>query len=73
MENIRPATTSDLSRIAEIMVFNCRLNFYPIFQDDDFCFNEMQVINLMDTYREAIDSIWVYDDGAAKWFLCHSG
>lgn len=28
MENIRRATVDDLSRIAEIVVFNYRLNFY---------------------------------------------
>ena len=40
MKNIRQATTDDLARIAEIMVFNYRLNFYPTFQNDDFYFND---------------------------------
>ena len=66
MRNIRRATVDDLSRIAEIIVFNYRLNFYPIFQDDDFYFNEMQVVNLADAYRECLGSMWVYDDGSVK-------
>ena len=33
---IRKAAIEDLSRIAEIIIFNYRLNFYPIFQNDDF-------------------------------------
>lgn len=69
MQNIRKATTDDLSRIAEMIVFNYRLNFYPIFQDDDFYFNEMQVANLVDTYKELLESMWVYDDGAVKGII----
>ena len=66
MNNIRQAISEDLSRIAEIIVFNYRLNFYPIFQDEDFYFNEMQVANLVDVYRESVGSMWVYDDGTIK-------
>lgn len=69
MKNIRQATADDLSRIAEIVIFNYRLNFYSIFQNDDFYFNEMQVSNLVDTYKEFVDSMWVYDDGAVKGFI----
>jgi len=69
MKNIRRATTYDLPRIAEIVIFNYRLNFYPIFQDDDFYFHEMQVVNLIDTYKELVDSMWVYDDGVVKGFI----
>ena len=65
-ENIRQATINDLPRIAEMIVFNYRLNFYPIFQDDDFYFNEMQVTNLIELYREFLASMWVYDDGVVK-------
>lgn len=66
MKNIRQATMADLSRIAEIIVFNYRQNFYPIFQNDEFYFNEMQVANLIDKYSESVSSMWVYDDGAVK-------
>lgn len=69
MKNIRQATISDLSRIAEIIVFNYRLNFYPIFHDDDFYFNEMQVEKQVDVYKESLESIWVYDDGSVKGMI----
>ena len=36
--NIRKATKKDLSRIAEIYVFNNRMNYWPIFKDDGFSF-----------------------------------
>ena len=69
MKNIRQATIDDLSRIAEILVFNYRLNFYPIFQNDDFYFCELQVSKLMEDYRDLIRNIWVYDDSVVKGFI----
>ena len=69
MKNIRQATNADLSRIAEIMIFNYRLNFYPIFRDDEFYFNELQVSKLMKEYEDIVSSMWVYDDGAVKGFI----
>ena len=69
MMNIRQATANDVPRIAEMVIFNYRLNFYPIFQDDDFYFNEMQVVNLIDAYKNFVDSMWVYDDGVVKGFI----
>ena len=41
---IRKANEDDLSRIAEIQIFNYRLNFYPIFQSDAYFFGELQVV-----------------------------
>ena len=69
MENIRQATIADLARIAEIEVFNYRLNFYPIFQSDDFYFNELQVHKLMEKYEKLVGSMWVYDEVAVKGFI----
>ena len=69
MKNIRKATKEDLARIAEIVVFNYRLNFYPIFKNDDFYFGELQVLNLMEPYQPLIETMWVYDDGAIKGFV----
>ena len=43
MNYIRQAVVDDLGRIAEIFVFNYRLNFYPIFQEDTFYFEELTV------------------------------
>ena len=34
--HIRKAERKDLSRIAEIFVFNNRTNFFPIFKDPEF-------------------------------------
>lgn len=66
MKYIRKATADDLLRITEIIVFNYRLNFYPIFRDDDFYFNEMQVAGFAEVFREDVENMWVYDDGAVK-------
>ena len=70
---IRPATAADLPRIAEIEVFNYRLNFYPIFRSDEFYFEEMTVPALMQSRAAFIPDILVYDDGVAKAFLHYSG
>lgn len=69
MNHIRQAEAGDLARIAEIEIFNYRLNFYPIFQSDDYYFNELQVPRLAERYRSSIGSMWVYDDGAVKGFI----
>lgn len=66
---IRPATPADLSRIAEIEVFNYRLNFYPIFRSDEFYFDELTVPKLMQLRSAFIPDILVYDDGVVKGFL----
>lgn len=68
-EMIRKATNNDLTRIAEIEVFNYRLNFYPIFRDDEFYFDELQVPKRIEAFEALIGSIWVYDDGAVKGFV----
>lgn len=69
MEHIRKATENDLPRIAEIVIFNYRMNFYPIFKNDDFYFNELQVAALAEQYKSEVGSMWVYDDGAVKGVL----
>ena len=56
-------------RIAEIFVFNYRLNFYPIFQEDTFYFEELTVFNMVESFAKELDSIWVYDDGVVKGFI----
>ena len=69
MKYIRRATIDDLVRIAEIFVFNYRLNFYPIFQEDTFYFGELTVSNMVESFAKEVDSIWVYDDGVVKGFI----
>lgn len=66
MENVRQATIADLSRIAEIVIFNYRLNFYPIFQNDDYYFNELQVSKVAKQYEDVVGNMWVYDDSVIK-------
>lgn len=69
MKNIRRATINDLSRIAEIEIFNYRLNFYPIFKNDTYYFYDLQVVKLLKEYRDLLDYIWVYDDDVVKGFI----
>ena len=68
---IRKAEKKDLSRIAEILVFVKRIKFRPIFQDDDYSFNELQVLSVTEKYAkpEILDHIWVYDDGIVKGLI----
>lgn len=70
--NIRKARIDDLSRIAEIYVFNNRINFFPIFKDEGFSFGELQVVSLVDNYfkkDEIIKNIYVFDNGLIRGFI----
>ena len=69
MKNIRQATEKDLFRIAEIEIFNYRLNFYPIFKSDWFYFEYLTVPSLMEKYAVETGSFYVYDDGVIKGFV----
>ena len=67
---IREAKLDNLARISEIEVFNYRLNFYHIFQDDTFYFQEMQVLNVINENKKRLGQLWVYDDnGIVKGFM----
>ena len=66
---LRKAIMQDVSRIAEIIVFGKRVAYRPIFNNDCVSFNELQVINLIEEYRNnptVIDNMLVYDDGIIK-------
>ncbi len=70
--NIRSAQTKDLSRIAEIFVFNNRINYLPIFKDESYSFGELQVVSFIEQYlkrKEVYQNLYVYDDGLIKGFL----
>ena len=69
MDNIRKATADDLARIAEILIFNYRMYFYPIFRSDEYYFSELQVPKLMKDYEHEVDTLYVYDDGTVKGFI----
>lgn len=69
MEQIRKAEKQDVSRIAEILVFNNRLNFWPIFQDEGYSFGTMQVLPLANRYLTEpglLENTFVYDDGILR-------
>ena len=74
---IRRAEVRDIARLAEIEVFNYRLNFYPIFRNDEFYFEELTVPALMRAYEdvpELLCQTFVYDDGVVKGFArIHAG
>ena len=68
---VRPACSDDAERIAEILVFCYRLNFYPIFRDDDFYFGGMRADRIAAGLRTDPgfpERFLVYDDGAVKAF-----
>ena len=72
MYNIRQATMADTARVAEMELFNYRLNFYPIFQNDWFYFEEKQVPKEMKRYeteKGLLENTYVYDDGVVKGFI----
>ena len=69
---IRQATKEDVSRIAEILVYNNRTNYFPIFQDEGYSFGEMQVLTVAENYLqddEMRNNVFVYDDGIIRGFV----
>lgn len=76
MNNIRKAEPSDASRIAEIIITNYRMNFYPFFLNDEFYFKELNVVDMASEYcegSEEIDNTYVYDDGVVKGIIRING
>ena len=72
MKYIRKAKEKDISRIAEILVFNKRINYRSIFRDDAFSFGELQVLNVAEEYsndKELLERTWVYDDEFVKGMI----
>ncbi len=69
MNYIRPASAADASRIAEIIITNYRINFYPIFHNDLYYFGELNVCEMAAEYANDIQLLhrtYVYDDGVVK-------
>ena len=71
MGNVRKAESGDLSRIAEILVFAKRMKYRSIFNNDDYSFNKLQVVKLVEEYgkSEVLENILVYDDGIVKGMI----
>ncbi len=68
---IREATPQDLSRIAEILVFTKRIKYRSIFHNDEYSFNELQVVKVADEFKdpELLGKVWIYDDGIVKGMI----
>lgn len=76
MTHIRPASALDASRIAEIIITNYRVNFYPFFRNDPFYFGELNVVDMAAGYAEGTEALrnsYVYDDGVVKGIIRVSG
>lgn len=72
MPNIRPAAAADAFRIAEIIVTNYRVNFYPFFGNDAYYFGELNVADTAAEYAEGTENLrrsYVFDDGIIKGFV----
>ena len=63
---IRKAKDEDVGRIAEILVFVKRINFFPIFQDEQYSFKELNVVDIVKEVQEKVSEFYVYDDGVIK-------
>lgn len=66
---IRQADKQDISRIAEIIVFGKRVAYRSIFKNDYVSFNELQVVQLYEEYKNNPDKLagmLLYDDGIVK-------
>ena len=73
---IRKAVENDLSRIAEILVFDKRrfdkrVKYRSIFHDDIYAFVTLQVLPVARQYAEPdfLHPIWVWDDGIVKGMI----
>lgn len=76
MNNIRPAAARDASRIAEIIVTNYRVNFYPFFKNDEYYFGELNVLDTAEEFCEGSEKLkntYVYDDGVIKGVITVDG
>lgn len=72
MSFIRPASENDASRIAEIIITNYRINFYPFFLNDSFYFGELNVVDMASEYAQGSQTLantFVYDDGVVKGII----
>ncbi len=74
MTRIRQATLNDISRIAEMIVVNYRMNFFPFFHNEPFYFSELNVIDVANDFNsDIIHNTYVYDDGVVKGMIVVNG
>ncbi len=58
--------------MAEILIFNNRMNFFPIFKDVEYSFDEFNFYAASDLFRknkELMDGAYVYVDKVVKGFV----
>ena len=76
-QTIRQAAQTDASRVAEIIITNYRVNFYPIFRNDAFYFSELNVADAIQQYREdplILENTYVFEEnGIVKGVLRMNG
>lgn len=74
MGKIRKATANDVSRIAEMIVVNYRINFFPFFHNEPFYFSELNVLDVAADFHESVlQNTYVYEDTAVKGMMLVSG
>ncbi|PNY18216.1 GNAT family N-acetyltransferase [Streptococcus parauberis] len=69
---IRKASNSDLSRIAEILVYNNRLYYYPIFKDIQYSFQRLTVKSVMTDFINnpiLLENTFIFEDLVIKGFI----
>ncbi|MCQ2507966.1 MAG: GNAT family N-acetyltransferase [Dorea sp.] len=70
---IRKARPEDMGRVAEIIVFNNRLNYYPIFQNMEYSFGEYNVFDVAKDFLsdpDFMDGCYVYEDRVIRGVIC---
>ena len=71
---IRLAQKEDVSRIAEMIVVNYRMNFFPILKNESFYFKELNVLAVASEFNETVlRHTYVYDDGVVKGMMYVNG
>lgn len=76
MATIRKAAVRDASRIAEILVFDKRMNYRSIYHDDIGSFCGLQVYPIARAYIDdpsSLEHIWVYEDDFVKGMIHTEG
>lgn len=70
MNHIRKATENDVSRIAEMIVVNYRMNFFPFFHNESFYFSELNVFDVAKNFNaDILQNTYVYDDAVIKGMM----
>lgn len=69
---IRRATIEDVGRMAEIIVYNNRKYYYPIFKDIEYSFQEFNVLSVAEQYRRDenfLKNTYLFQDTVIKGFI----